>query len=275
MIQTQYGIAQGPTPVLNTPDFLSCFGGKSGDDLPLDEQNLMRTVETVLFPGTKIELLQKVADSHIWKIRTNEYKCANDIFIDDRFIKTNCEPLLEREMQVPSIPEILKKMSELEGTSYIWGGNWPKGVDLLPEMYPSKTKMSQLSPLTQDTWGLKGVDCSGLLYYATNGFTPRNTSDLINLGNPVDIENKDAKAILNQLQNLDIIVWKGHVITVFDPETLIESIPPNKIVKSHGVVKFNALQRLQYIMKERIPVNTPGSTDKLHFVVRRWHPDNK
>ncbi len=275
MIQTQYAITQYPTPVLNTPDFKTCFGGESGDDLPLDEQNLMRTVEVILFPGTKVELLQRVANSHIWKITTNEYKSTQDIYIDDRFVKTDCESFPEREIKLPSIPEIVKRMSELVGTPYIWGGNCSGGVELLPTLYPSKTNMSELSLLIQNTWCCRGVDCTGFVFEITNGFSPRNSAEWLDFGDPIEIENKNARGILKELQTLDAIVWKGHLIIVLDSETLIESIPPNKIIQSSGVVKFNALQRLEYIMKERVPVNTPNSTDKPHFVVRRWHPHNK
>jgi hypothetical protein len=52
-------------------------------------------------------------------------------------------------------------------------------------------------------------------------------------------------------------------------------VPPNELLPRGGVSKFNLLKRVQYIMKERIPVNTAGSTEKPHFVVRRWHHDNK
>jgi hypothetical protein len=267
MINTStFAIATLPTPVLNTSDFSACFGGKSGDEVSL------KHMETVLLPGTKIELLEQVAKSHIWKIKTSEYSKEN-IFIDDRFV-TSHESCVEREKELRPIPEILKKMSESIGTPYVWGGNWPQGIELLSQLYPSQTEFSQLDPKIQNGRQLKGVDCSGLLYYATNGFTPRNTSDLLTFGNAVDIQNKDANAICNQLQNLDLIVWKGHVVIVYSAEESIESLGPNKEINVSGVVKFNLIQRIQYIMKTMTPVNVSGSTEQPHFVVRRWHPDN-
>lgn len=269
MIKTSYAMTQGPTPVFNTPDFASYFEEESGDDI-----RSKKYVETVLFPGSKIELLEQVAQSNIWKIKTDEYMSDKDLFIDDRFVATDCESFSERKSEIPSIPEILKTMEELQKNPYVWGGNWPQGIPLLSELYPSKTEFSELKAEVQASRKLAGVDCSGLLYYATQGNTPRNSSDLVNFGNPVNIENKDANAILKELQDLDLIVWNGHVVVVYSAEETIESIDSDEL-KIKGVVKFNSRQRLQYVMKTRVPVNTPDSTDKPHFVVRRWHPDNK
>jgi hypothetical protein len=260
-----YAITRYPTPVFNTPDLTACFGGADRDTLLLDEQGLMRTVETVLFPNTRVQLLEQVALSTIWKIKTNEYAHEGNLYIDNRFLTVRDNAPHERQVKLPPIADILKTMSQLENTRYIWGGNYPEGISQLPEFYPSKTNLSTLDPLIQDTWRLKGLDCSGLLYYATNGFTPRNTSALVKFGNSVNIEGKNAASILEQLQNLDLIVWKGHVVCVYDKNTTIESRLPK------GVLKTNSFERLTEIMKERKPVNAWDSTLEPHFVIQRWY----
>jgi hypothetical protein len=264
-----YAVTRYPTPVFNTPEIQLCFGGKDGKTLPLDEQGFMREVETVLFPGTKVKLLEKMAQVYIWRVQTDEYNCTGPFYIDERFIQQRAVRPRPRQIPLLPVPTILGTLDRLEKTPYIWGGNWPSGIDFLPQLYPSKIDLNELDPPISDTWRLRGVDCSGLLYYATNGWTPRNTSALIHFGDPIEIENKDATTILKKLQGLDIIVWKGHVVCILDHRTTIESMP------GVGVIKRNSLDRLTEIMLERKPVNLWGSTKDPHFVILRWHPHNR
>lgn len=255
-----------PTPLFNTPELGECFGGADGNSLPLDDQRLMRTLETILFPGAKVKLLEQTALPFIWKIKTEDYKYAKDLFLDVRFLAREKQLPINRIL--PPTPFILKTLHQLENTRYIWGGNWPKGIELLSSLYPSKTHFGELDPLLKDTWLLKGVDCSGLLHYATNGWTPRNTSSLVHFGKPVDIEGRDASAILELLQELDLIVWDGHVICVLDKMTTIESKP------LEGVIKVDCKRRLSELIKERKPVNDWNPLNKSTFLIRRWYPIN-
>lgn len=255
-----YALTKHPTPVFNTPELASCFG----NTLPLDEQNLLRAVETVLFPQTLVRILETTEGSPIWKIATDEYPYSGDFYIDRRFAQIIEGKPVSRNIILPSRSEIKQRMTRLVNARYIWGGNWPEGIDILPKLYPSKTEFSKLEPLVQDTWQLKGVDCSGLIHYATNGFTPRNTSALVRFGKPVEIEGKDAGGIVQRLQPLDLIVWAGHVVCVLDSGTTIESIAPK------GVVKRETFERLSEVMKERQPVNNWDAITAPRFVVRRW-----
>ena len=59
-----------------------------------------------------------------------------------------------------------------------------------------------------------GLDCSGLLYEATEGLTPRNTKELMTYG--VEIS-------LSERQALDLILYSGHVLIVLSPDKVIES----------------------------------------------------
>lgn len=258
-----YRITHLPTPLFNTSELASCFGGADGNSLLLDDQRLMCALETILFPGAKVELLKQTALPFIWKIETEDYNYPKDLFLDIRFLSKEKQLPIKRILPPTSV--ILKTLHQLENARYIWGGNWPKGIDLLPALYPSKTHLDQLDPLFKDTWLLKGVDCSGLLHYATNGWTPRNTSSLVHFGKPVDIEGKDVAFIQELLQELDLIVWNGHVICVLDKMTTIESKP------LEGVIKMNSHKRLSEVMKERKPVNDWNPLGKSTFVIRRWY----
>lgn len=270
MAPTSFAVALKQTPLFNTPDMCASFGGSSGNEVPLDAQQLLRSVETVVFPGSKFRVLTEVSP-HVVQVLTNEYNMNTDLFTDRRFLRFVDEEPTERKPSLPSLPELLTTMESLMGTRYIWGGVFPGGVQEIAEYYPPKIELSQLDPLIADTWTIKGVDCSGLLHYASNGFTPRNTAHLVSYGNPVCIEGKSAEEIAAQVNDLDLIVWKGHVVIVFDKSNSIESL------LGHGVIKQPLVQRLQEIMheKKRRPVNDYETTEHLgdRFVVRRWHPD--
>ncbi|PWU16534.1 MAG: hypothetical protein C5B45_00405 [Chlamydiae bacterium] len=249
-------IVYAPVPVLNTPGFASCFGGEDGRSIPLDEQGLMRGLETILLPGSSLILKQKISE-HIWRIETPSYS-GEKLYIDKRLI--NEKPSIEQPSKLTS-QKICETLKELKGTPYLWGGNWPLGIDEMLNLYPPAFAVNffSLSPKIQNAWLLKGVDCSGLLYYATNGHTPRNTSDLVNYGKTVSLK----KEIVQIIEPLDLIVWKGHVIIVIDKETCIESTMEN------GVHLRSLSERVKEVLKTRKPVNENPSDDS--FVIRRWH----
>jgi hypothetical protein len=261
-------ITNAPTPVFNTPDPKRYFGGNDGNTLLLDNQKLMRCVETVLFPNTRVTVIECVDQSTLWKIKTPAYPYEGEFYIDSRFINLTDTTLGTRKAEIPSIPQLRSRLDNLVNSRYIWGGSWPEGVPQLAKLFPSRSPFDQLDQDTQELWTLKGVDCSGLLNFVTNGATPRNTSKLVDFGRPIEVEGLQPEQIAEKLEDTDLIVWSGHVITVFSDSETIESINPQ------GVVKRSTVERLSDIMRERIPVNTWNATDKPHFVVRRWHPDN-
>ena len=91
---------------------------------------------------------------------------------------------------------------------------------------------------------LTGLDCSGLLYEASRGMTPRNTSDLMHFGKQVTLES---------IQPLDLILYSGHVIIALSNREVIESG-----LEFGGVVLHPLEERIAKITKP--------------FTVRRFHP---
>lgn len=260
----KYAIAVLNTPVLNTGDFESVFGGSEGKSVKTDNKGLIREMEFIALPNTVFEILDETVkgDHSIYRIRTDDYPYnSSGLFIDSRFVKTLDTLPGNRVKTIPSREEIISAMNSLEGYQYMWGGNCGDGIEQLLEFYKPS---DEINNSTRDNWKLKGVDCSGLIYQATNGSTPRNTSSLITYGEGVDIAGKNAGQIAGLLQPLDLIVWSGHVIIVLDNNTVIESTP------DPGVHKSDLLGRLKSILKERTPVNDWGASDKKRFVVRRW-----
>jgi len=254
-------IARCPTPVLTTAAFCTCFGAADGSSLLLDEEKLLRPVEMVLFPHSKVRLVER-AGNKIWRVSTVEHPNAQDLYVDERLLTQVHPGFPERARRMPSKEQILALLQQQMGARYIWGGNWPQGIPQLLRWY-QPTEVKKLSPLFLDTWQLKGVDCSGLLYFATNGSTPRNTSELVSWGEEVSIQGKDNAQIAALLKPLDLIVWKGHVIIALNEETVIESRG------GIGVVTRSAKERLAEVMQTRKPLDLYTDAEPC-FLLRRW-----
>lgn len=268
---SKYARAEIPTPVLNTADFQSIFGGLDGKTLALDSQGLIRAVEFVALPGTVFEIQNTfhVKGKTLYQVSTHEYPPQKTgLYIDSRFVSVSTTPFSSRKITLPSKKQIIDTMLSHEGARYIWGGNVSRGIPQMFQFYPPS---QQLSVNEEQMWSLYGLDCSGLLYEATNGFTPRNTSDLISFGKPVYINALSSTQIAEKLLPLDLIVWKGHVIIVLDQNHTIESCL--NCSTRGGVTVRNLKTVLQEVMKTRTPVNSYPSQTKANekfFVIRRW-----
>lgn len=261
--QNKYAVSLNYTPVLNTPEYESVFGGKSGDKVKLDKEGLIREMEFIAMPNTVFEILETIpkAGYDIYRVITNDYQYKGDFYIDSRFVRVTDSRQEDRWKVIPTKDEILKNMNALEGYPYMWGGNASRGINEMLTYYKPK---GEISDAVKSNWIMKGVDCSGLIYESTGGATPRNTSSLITYGKGIEIESLPAVEIAKKLQPLDIIVWSGHVIIVLDEKTVIESTPVS------GVHKTDLVSRLNSVMEERTPVNDWTSTSGKRFVIRRW-----
>jgi cell wall-associated NlpC family hydrolase len=154
------------------------------------------------------------------------------------------------------------------GSPYVWGGNVQGGVAELIEFFYG----GALPAAAQHRLTLAGLDCSGLLYQATGGWTPRNTSQLVSYGRGVPVEGKKPDEIAGMLEPLDLIVWNGHVLIVLDRQTVIESRLECGKKGNGGVMTTVLKQRLTEIMQTRRPVDIWPTAGKQRdiFVVRRW-----
>jgi hypothetical protein len=273
-----YAVATLPAPVLNTPEFAAVFGGVDGKTLLLDASGLVREVEFVAIPGTmfRIEESLKRGSRTIYRVTTDDYPypSKSGYFLDSRFVSTTTKPPLPRPKLLPARQRVIENLLAAEGSRYVWGGNFRAGIPQLLDFYPPAPG-SQLTPATKEKWQLAGVDCSGILYEATNGFTPRNTSSLVEYGRTVPIAGLEPQRIARLLEPLDLIVWAGHVMIVIDRERLIESrLDPKG--NGGGVTVRPLLGALLEIMKARVPQDEYQATaadGTKCFVVRRWYPD--
>lgn len=224
-----------PTPILNTPHFHKVFGKA----LPFDKQKLVRAVEMVALQGMVFQVV-KEEENGILQVKTVDYPSPIPIYLDKRSGKF-VTPKKSPEKVLPSMEVILGRLKSKLGTPYVWGGNCSGGIPEWTKWYPPQKK---LTPLEETHWMVRGVDCSGLLYEATDGFTPRNTSELMKFGEEVSLEN---------VKPLDIIVYRDHVIIALNKDQVIESD------HSRGGVVISPL-------KNRI------SEIEKPFKVRRFHP---
>lgn len=262
-ISKRFALARFAAPLLNTPDFQGVFGGADRSTLPLDNQGLLRAVETVALPGTKLELIEQSSEE-IFKVKTQDYPSA-PLYVDKRFLIFADSNVPERPLIWPSADLILHRMKSLIGSMYVWGGNWPS-IPRMLQLYPPAKALDEKS---LKTWTFQGVDCSGLLYWATDGCAPRNTSELISFGKSLEIEGMTAQEVQKLIRPLDLIVWKGHVIIVLNSEETIESRA------GFGVVTTNFLTRFDEILHshKRKPASSwQSETQASTFVINRWLP---
>jgi hypothetical protein len=259
-----FAVARDYTPVLNTYDYFLVFGGKDGNSIRLKD-GLIAEMEFIALPGTafKVHEVIEFEDRKLkyYKVTTDDYDYKGDFYVDSRMVKVSYEQPENRKKNMPKADDVLYELNRLAGYPYMWGGNRADGIKDMLKLYKPKGK---ISAETENLWTLKGVDCSGLLYQATDGCTPRNTSSLTTFGNPVDIEGKNIDEIIQLLKPLDLIVLKGHVVIVFDNNYTIESSP------EIGVHKTEIKTRLEKLFTQLQPANEFRQSSKV-FVVRRWY----
>jgi cell wall-associated NlpC family hydrolase len=275
--QPRYAVAIGPVPVLNTPDFRSVFGCKDGKTLALDSCGQPRALEFIALPGTAflIEDVIKNFPIPVYRVTSDDYPYPSKTgyYVDSRLVRTVSIPPAPRPRSLPSPDTIISRLTSAVGTRYLWGSNLRQGIPALLSLYPPASGQ-QIDNSTRESWTLRGLDCSGLLYEATDGWTPRNTSALVSYGSPVEIAGLDANGIVQKVQPLDLIVWKGHVMIILDRERLIES--RLDCTGTAGGVRIRNLQEaLRQLLANRMPLNEyerSSTTNTKGFVIRRWHP---
>ena len=279
--QPRFARALSPTPVFNSDDVRAIYGGASGAVLKLDEFEQVAELEYIALPGTVFRVIaqKKLSDTTLYQVRTQEYPDSElALWIDGRTVETSWAEPVARVAQLPSRETVLANLKSASGATYVWGGNIQAGLPQWPTWYPASR---ELTDHERRLWSFTGVDCSGLLYEATDGYTPRNTSGLVVLGQPVAVGGLSATDLPSRLQPLDLLVWKGHVVIVLDQQTAIESrhTYPADPAGIYGGVRIRPMaEALADIYAKRVPANEYVDQDangQKVFVVRRWWPVGK
>lgn len=276
---SKYAIAELPTPVFNAPDLQELFGGSDGKTLRMNGCRQIRELEFIALPETVfiIEKETRKGKSVIYKVTTSDYPSKKGLFIDSRFVKTVENKPPQRPRQIPPEQTITEKLISAEGSAYVWGGNIREGISEMLSFYPPTPS---IDAELRNRWTLKGLDCSGLLYEATNGYTPRNTDALLNFGKAVQISGLNTSQIINKMEPLDLIVWKGHVIIILDKKRTIESRLDydKKTPGCQGGVRIRPLKEvLEETLRHKTAAdkyNKETKSEKNGFVIRRWYGIN-
>ncbi|GAM09202.1 hypothetical protein OR1_01476 [Geobacter sp. OR-1] len=267
----RYAVAVTPTPVLNSPEFAVIFGGVPGNHIKTDSCGQMRELEFIALPGTVFEIKDQIVNNAFtfYRVTTIDYPSPppQGLFIDNRFVRTSEVRPSSRRSILPPKEQIIKQLRDAAGTPYVWGGNVRSGIPEIREYYQLKSTEYRTG---KDQ--LAGLDCSGLLYEASGGSTPRNTSELVHYGKGVEIDGLGPEMLAQILRPLDLVVWPGHVLIVLDNGEIIES-RLNCDGRKSGVVIRPLMDRLSEIMRGRKPSNNivSGKTGNKTFLVRRWH----
>jgi len=246
-----------PCPVLNTPDFSFAFGGNNGYEIPTNGTGRLHCIEFVALKGMCFRVKQS-----IWQNGSAVYLLADSFpphekwYVDSRFTH-----IAKKEHQTPcfspklSTQIILERMLSLIDAPYVWGGNWSQGI---PEMLTYYPPSQPIDAQTAIFWTMRGVDCSGLLFEATDGLTPRNTQELLFFGRAVSEKER--------LQPLDMLIYPGHVVCVLNQNMTIESRFPE------GVVVRNLSDRLEELQSQRTFIEKwlPDLNPSKYYTIRRF-----
>lgn len=268
-----YAVARGMTPVLNTPAIASIFGGRNHSRLKTDACGQVRELEFIALPGTPFRIIasRTVDGATVHQVESGDYPAPPGVrlYLDDRFVERRDTPPSLRLRALPAREQLVSRLRDALGAPYVWGGNALQGVPELLDYFYRPGMGAGEGRLT-----LAGLDCSGLLYHASDGWTPRNTSQLVGFGRAVPVAGKRPEEIALLLEPLDLIVWKGHVIIVLDRATAIESRLECDRPGSGGVLATPLLTRLREVASSRRPVDIwpAAGNGKGIFVVRRWYP---
>ncbi|MBU1240653.1 hypothetical protein KKF84_18410 [Myxococcota bacterium] len=268
-----YAVADSPVPVYDSVNFQEYIGSKRF----LSKDNLFLGHLFTAFAGTVFHIEEKRAGSwgDLYRVTTREYPCGNACWVDGRLLTLRHKRPQERSRKMPDARTIVARLEKMErdGLRYCWGCNFPSGL-------PNNLALYARDGVTahRNIWLMAGGDCSGILYFATDGSTPRNTAEMLTYGKGVPVRSLSAAHIAQRLKPLDLVVWRGHVLIVMEKGEVIEAINLYKKKRVQRIIRHSLETRLWEIMRRMKPVNSYFS-DPLpvgkKFVVRRWHPGSK
>ncbi len=275
--EEQYFRAILPTPVYSIKEIPSLYYDYDTlqPRIKTDEKGHIRELEYIALKDTKFRFINsyKFGRIYVYEVETSDYPSNKKLYIDSNFVVRCLKDFPGRDKTMPPREDILASIRSMVGLPYRWGGNYADGIEQLLKFYPigDCVNRDEFIRKNKKIWTLEGVDCSGMLYQAANGATPRNTSQLVEYGEGLDIEGLGVEQILQKLEPLDLIVWSGHVVVVYDKESVIESRPRYSDGGKGGVRIHSLKKRLKDIISTRKPVNEYSNSSKdKQFVIRRF-----
>ncbi len=227
-------------------------------------------LDTVLLPGSVIEVLGYKENGMAEVTCEIAEKVKHKGFIYASFIKDSCKEFCEGDVKRTRSPISLEKIRKVferclsENVPYCWGSNQFETVPLPGVIFKSADGSTK-------PYELRGFDCSGLLYYISDGTLPHATGALKNFGKllftveaarRLEVSNEDLKRVVADLKDTDFIAIRGHVIVAYN-KGLIEF--RSKDLGCCFTPEGKAVQRITELIEAAKKKNSD-----VWFV--RWHP---
>ena len=228
-------------------------------------------LDTVLLPGSVIEVLGYKENGMAEVTCEIAEKVKHKGFIYASFIKDSCKEFCEGDVKRTRSPMSLEKIRKVferclsENVPYCWGSNQFETVPLPGVIFKSADGSTK-------PYELRGFDCSGLLYYISDGTLPHATGALKNFGKRLftveagkkwEVSKEDLGKVIADLKDTDFIAIKGHVVVAYS-KGLIEFRSKN--LGCCFTPKEQAVQRITELIEAAKKKNSD-----VWFV--RWHPE--
>ena len=227
-------------------------------------------LDTVLLPGSVIDVLgYKENGMAEVKCKMTE-KVKHEGYVYKSSIENFCEKFEEGGVKQKRSPMSLEEIRSVfesclcENVPYCWGGNQFETVSLSGVTFTSKNEGEQ--------YECRGFDCSGLLYYISDGTLPHATGALENFGTRLftveaakkwEVSKENLEKIILDLKDTDFIAIKGHVIVAYK-KGLIEF--RSKDLGCCFTPEEKTIQRITELIEAAKKKNSD-----VWFV--RWHPE--
>lgn len=141
----------------------------------------------------------------------------------------HCEPGAGRP---PKRADVLARLLELLGTPYLFGGTSERGSPRQRQVLVELGAFEERDldhPELDRIARAHGIDCSGLLNAATEGFFIGDSRDTVHLGPVLDLrEGTPPDEVARMLEPLDVIVWQGHMVIAMGDGRIIQSVGDGK-----------------------------------------------
>lgn len=251
MINSCLTVAGESIPLFNTPNIGEQFGKNATKGLHFDKVRLLRALEAIALEGMELRIEKEHVIPGVHQVSAPWYANVKPLYIAEGFTLEGVTAFQKANL---NRERLLESLYSFPRCMYIWGGNDSKGIEKMYHLFP--VERDDLSPFERNYWGLKGVDCSGLLFEVTGGQIPRNTSELLQFGVAVD---------LSDVKPLDLLIWPGHMVIVLEGGKVIESRH-----EDGGVIMRDLKERLEMIHEERRFVKKLSRNADREYMIRRW-----